>query len=173
MINAALQHRPLFLTLLCAFSLMGCHGQRLPGDVDTPAPPYSAAVLSRPDSIHLSQLKGSVVLLNVWATWCIPCRHEIPELVALHQQYSSRGLKVVGVSVDVAGTDQDVIDFAREFFMSYTILRDPEDRISELFRTPGVPSTFLIDRTGIVRWRHLGGFSAPDPEFMKQLTKVL
>ena len=113
------------------------------------------------------------MLLNVWATWCIPCRREIPELQALHQSYSGRGLKVVGVSVDDAGADNDVADFATQFGMTYMLLRDPDDRVSDLFRTPGVPSSFLIDRHGIVRWRHLGPFKADDPEFLKVLQHSL
>jgi len=114
-----------------------------------------------------------VVLLNVWATWCIPCRREIPELQALHQQYSGRGLKVVGVSVDDAADAADVTEFVHNFSMTYTVVRDPANRISKLFRTPGVPSSFLIDRSGVVRWRHIGPFTSGDADLRKALEKSL
>src|SRR4051812_26893197 len=143
--------------LICAFAMISatCEATRQPGDVGAPPPAYAAPILMKTDSVRLAGLKGFVVLVNVWATWCIPCRTEIPELQALHQQYAGRGLKVLGISVDDAGTDRDIADFARDFGVTYEILRDPDDRVSALFRTPGVPSSFLIDRTGIVRWRHL------------------
>ncbi|HEX6558791.1 MAG TPA: TlpA disulfide reductase family protein [Longimicrobiales bacterium] len=144
----------------------------LPGDVGAAAPAYAAASLAG-DSIRLSGLRGRVVLLNVWATWCIPCRREIPELQALHQQYSGRGLQVLGVSVDEAGSAQDVADFVRDFSMTYDVVRDPGNRISALFRTPGVPSSFLIDRAGVVRWRRVGPFTSTDAEFLKVLQKTL
>jgi cytochrome c-type biogenesis protein len=114
-----------------------------------------------------------VVLLNVWATWCIPCRKEIPELQALHEQYSGRGLRVLGVSVDQVGADADVADFARAFGMTYPILRDPDETVSMLFAIPGVPASFLVDRAGIVQWRHLGPFKSTDSTFISVLNSLL
>ena len=161
------------LIAAAAITSTACTEKALPGDVGTAPPAYAAPMLAQQDSVRLADLKGSVVLLNVWATWCIPCRKEIPELQALHQQYSARGLKVIGVSVDEAGADADVAEFAKNFGMTYPIWRDAEDRVSELFRTPGVPSSFLIDRKGIVRWRHLGPFTAQDSAFVQALHNVL
>jgi aldose sugar dehydrogenase len=142
------------------------------GEVGKPAPAYGALTLNG-DSLDLARLKGEVVLLNVWATWCIPCRREIPELVALHQQHSARGLRVVGVSVDESGADADVASYARDFAMSYTILRDPGEAVSNAFRIQGVPASFLIDRDGVVRWRRIGPFASNDPEFVAVLNKTL
>lgn len=159
--------------LAITLALSACQSNQLPGDVGAEPPAYAAAILQKPDSLRLSDLKGSVVLLNVWATWCIPCRKEIPELQVLHQRYSKQGLRVVGVSVDDAGADGDVADFAIQFGMTYTLLRDADDRVSDLFRTPGVPSSFLIDRDGVVRWRHLGPFKADDPDFQQVLQHSL
>lgn len=142
------------------------------GEIGTPAPAYGAVTLAG-DSVDLETLKGDVVLLNVWATWCIPCRREIPELQALHQQYGPKGLKVVGVSVDDGGADGDVESFIQDFSMTYTVLRDPGENVSNAFRVPGVPASFLIDREGVVRWRHLGPFKADDPKFTAALNSVL
>lgn len=142
------------------------------GNVGQPAPAYGAPTL-RGDSLRLNDLKGQVVLLNVWATWCIPCRKEIPELQALHQDYSGQGLRVVGVSVDDADADADVADFAKTYSMTYTILRDPTEVVSNTFAIPGVPASFLIDRSGVVRWRHLGPFKATDSTFSRTLNALL
>lgn len=142
------------------------------GDVGKPAPSFGAVTLTG-DSVNLASLKGDVVLLNVWATWCIPCRREIPELQALHQEYEAKGLHVIGVSVDEGGADSDVESFAKAFSMTYTILRDPGETVSNAFRIPGVPASFLIDREGVVRWRHIGPFKANDPQFLAALNSVL
>lgn len=162
----------LFLALSLAISL-GCTGPAPEiGNVGQTAPAYAAPTMTG-DSVHVDRLRGEVVLLNVWATWCIPCRKEIPELQALHQEYSGRGLKVLGVSVDAADADGDVAEFAESFGMTYTILRDPGERVSTLFAIPGVPASFLVDRGGVVRWRHLGPFKATDSAFVTVLHSLL
>lgn len=160
--------------LALALLLVACGetSQPGPGEIGTVAPAFGAVALNG-DSVNLAKLKGDVVLLNVWATWCIPCRREIPELQALHQEHSERGLHVVGVSVDDSSADADVEEFAKSFSMTYTILRDPGESVSNAFRIPGVPASFLIDREGIVRWRHLGPFKATDSTFLAALNAVL
>jgi peroxiredoxin len=80
---------------------------------------------------------------------------------------------VVGVSVDDSGADADVAEFAKSFSMTYTILRDPGESVSNAFRIPGVPASFLIDREGVVRWRHIGPFKATDSTFLAALNAVL
>jgi cytochrome c biogenesis protein CcmG, thiol:disulfide interchange protein DsbE len=142
------------------------------GNVGQAVPPYAAPALDG-DSVRVAALKGEVVLLNVWATWCIPCRKEIPELQALHQDYSARGLRVLGVSVDAGDADGDVAQFAKSFGMTYTILRDPDERVSAMFAIPGVPASFLVDREGVVRWRHIGPFAASDTTFLSVLNALL
>src|SRR5262245_64511692 len=98
-------------------ALSACGGDRQPVEVGKPAPPYSAVTLAG-DSVSLEGQKGSVVLLNVWATWCHPCRYEIPELEAMHAKYKARGLRIVGVTVDAAGAREDISAFLREFKMT-------------------------------------------------------
>jgi cytochrome c-type biogenesis protein len=136
------------------------------------APDYGAPTLTG-DSVNLAGLRGKVVLLNVWATWCIPCRKEIPELQTLHQQYAARGLQVVGVSVDDGHADREVRDFVNEFGVTYTILRDPSETVFSSFFIPGVPASFLIDRNGTVVWRREGPFSARDAVLQSVLGQTL
>ena len=159
-------HSRLLLTL--AIALTGACGasadsRALPAPVEIgrPAPAYRAVSLSG-DSVSLAELRGRVVLLNVWATWCHPCREEIPQLQALHAQYKDRGLELVGVSVDVDGADADIQEFMKEFAMTYPVWRDPAERVSAQFLVVGVPTTFLIDRAGVLRWRKTGPIQPAD-----------
>jgi cytochrome c-type biogenesis protein len=158
----------LAITLLLA----SCSEPRPFGRVGEQAPAYAARTIAG-DTVRLSDLRGHPVLLNVWATWCIPCRKELPELQALHTQLAPRGLQVVGVSVDEGNDDNAVRDFARAFGITYTIVRDPATVIYSAFAIPGVPATFLIDRTGKVAWRIMGPFSATDTRLQAALKTVL
>jgi thiol-disulfide isomerase/thioredoxin len=136
------------------------------------APDYHAVSLSG-DSVSLSQMRGRVVLLNVWATWCHPCREEIPVLQALHAQYASAGLSLVGVSVDARGEEDAIREFAKDFKMTYPLWLDPDERVQSTFLAIGVPATFLIDRGGILRWRHVGPVRANDATLMRELERAL
>ena len=130
-------------------------------EVGLPAPAYTAVSLNG-DSVSLAGQRGKVVLLNIWATWCHPCRTEIPELVAIHERYKSRGLELIGVSVDTDGTDETIRSFMADFAMTFPVWRDPDERISTLFFAVGVPATFLIDKQGVLRWRKTGPIAPKD-----------
>jgi peroxiredoxin len=168
--------RTLFLAFTLALglgALAGCGGG-FPshGEVGDKAPDYGAVTLAG-DSITLASLHGSPVLLNIWATWCPPCRREMPDLQELHDTFSPRGLQVVGVSIDAAGSDEAVRQFLEEYNVTYTILRDPSDRISSVFMAQGVPVTVLIDAGGTVLWRRLGPVSAEDEGLRAALGRAL
>lgn len=141
-------------------------------EVGRPAPSYSATTMAG-DSVSLSSLRGKVVMLNVWATWCGPCRKEIPELRAIHATYKSRGLELVGVTVDTEGMDDAILKFAKEFQMEYPIWRDPAERVSARFRVIGLPATFLIDRQGILRWKHTGPVAPKDTSLAGAIERAL
>lgn len=106
----------------------------------------------------LSAHAGRVVLLNAWATWCAPCREEMPALERVHGTYGARGLDVVGVSVDAADADADVRAFVRHLNITYTIARDPERVIADTFDTIGLPQTILIARDGTIAHQWRGAF---------------
>ena len=142
------------------------------GEVGQPAPPYQAVSLSG-DSVALADYRGKVVLLNVWATWCGPCRGEIPELRIIDSTYKSRGLRLIGVTIDADGSQSRIADFVKEFRMSYAIWHDPNERVSAQFRIIGVPSTFLIDRAGIVRWRSMGPIAPGDTSLDAAIRRAL
>ena len=143
-----------------------------PAATGQPAPEYRAETLDG-ESFVLAELAGEVVLLNIWATWCPPCRMEMPELQRLHREFSESGLRVVGVSVDAAGSDRAVRTFLDDLGIDFQIVRDPAERVSTTFGAYGVPLTVLIDRGGIIRWRHLGPITADDPRLRAVLDQTL
>jgi cytochrome c-type biogenesis protein len=136
------------------------------------APEYRAISLAG-DSVSLQQSLGRVVLVNVWATWCHPCRDEIPVLQALHERYAPRGLDLVGVSVDARGEEDTIREFATDFRMTYPLWLDPDERVQSTFFAIGVPATFLIDRGGVLRWRHVGPVRANDSSLVRELERAL
>ena len=140
--------------------------------VGAPAPTYRAVSLEG-DSVSLAQHRGKVVLFNVWATWCHPCRDEIPELRELHARYQARGLELIGVSVDADGSDDVIRSFMRDFEMAYPVWRDPGERVSTQFLVVGVPATFLIDRDGILRWRKTGPIQPGDSTLAAAIEQAL
>ena len=140
--------------------------------VGAPAPAYVATTLEG-DSVSLASLKGKVVLLNFWATWCAPCRHETPFLEALYKERSPRGPEIVGVSMDTGDARKDVEDFVREYQVTYSILVDPQMRGMDVYRVLGLPATFLVDREGVIRWMRFGPVSETDHDFLNALDSVL
>jgi cytochrome c-type biogenesis protein len=126
-----------------------------PATATEPAPDFRAAALATGDEVALADFRGEVVLLNGWATWCGPCREEMPLLQRLSDDYAGDGLRVVGVSVDRAGADAEVAAFVAEHDISFSILRDPRNGFARGFGARGLPETVLIGRDGTIvhRWR--------------------
>lgn len=125
--------------------------------VGSDAPGFAAKTLTAAPSMKtLTDYRGDVILLNIWATWCIPCRTEMPSIEAVHQALGPKGLKVVAVSVDNEGEEQKIRDFAREYQLSFEMLHDPSGSIEGIYRTTGVPETFVIARDGTVRKKWIG-----------------
>ena len=141
-------------------------------EVGAPAPAYRTVSLDG-DSVSISAQRGKVVLFNIWATWCHPCRAEIPELRELHAKYKARGLELVGVSIDADGSDDAIRAFMKDFAMEYPIWRDPDERVSTQFLVIGPPTTFLIDRDGILRWKKLGPIEPRDSSLTAAIERAL
>lgn len=143
-----------------------------PVDIGRQVPSYRAVSIAG-DSVSLADQRGKVVLLNVWATWCHPCREEIPELRAIHERFRARGLELIGVSVDAQGNEQGIRDFMKEFQMAYPVWHDPDERVSTQFLVIGVPATFLIDRAGVLRWRRTGPIHPGDTTLSNAIERAL
>jgi peroxiredoxin len=134
--------------------------RKLTGD-EPLAPPFSLIDLNG-RTLELGAQKGKVVLLDFWATWCPPCRVEIPGFVRLQGRYRDQGLVVIGISLD--DSPEPVREFYREFRMNYPVAMGDE-RISELYGgILGLPTTFVIGRDGRVYYKHMGATAVSDIE---------
>lgn len=175
-VNSTVTRRSAALVALCVTGLLatacGTGTEAAKVGVGHPAPAYAATTMDG-TPVSLADKKGEVVLLNVWATWCKPCRQEIPALDSLHREFSARGLIVAGVSIDVIDDTTRIAGFARELGASYALWLDPDDRVSNTFRAIGVPSTYLVDREGVVRWQHMGALTASDAKLRAVLDSAL
>jgi thiol-disulfide isomerase/thioredoxin len=136
-------------------------------------PPAFSAIDAAGTPVDLASLRGSVVLLNAWATWCKPCRQEIPYLSELQSREGARGLRVVGVSVDTAADREAVLASAPRLGIRYTLWLDPHARVAALMQTTAVPASVLIGRNGAVRWRHMGVLREDTPGFAQALARAL
>ena len=141
-------------------------------EIGQAVPPYGAIALTG-TADSLSKLSGKVVLLNVWATWCIPCRTELPDLQALHERYAADGLDIIGVSIDDASEAASIKEYAVERGVTYALWHDPNDRISGIFLANGVPATYLIGRDGTLRWRWLGPLTKDDHTINSQIQQAI
>jgi DsbE subfamily thiol:disulfide oxidoreductase len=125
------------------------------------------------DTVALEAYRGQGVLLNLWATWCPPCRAEMPYLQQLENEYRDRGLRVVGISVDDRSARGLVAEFLEESGVRYDILLDPAMNSMDQLGVLGLPATFLVDPDGVVRHMRAGPISEGDQSFLDQLEAVL
>jgi thiol-disulfide isomerase/thioredoxin len=120
--------------------------------------------------ITLSQLKGKVVLLDFWATWCGPCRESIPHLIQLYKNYKDSGFELVGMNVD-KGDREVVRRFIASMDIPYPVVTVPED-VARRYRVTGIPATFLIDQEGKVRERMVGYSGAVAQQLTTQVANL-
>jgi peroxiredoxin len=127
----------------------------------TPAPDVRLTALSG-RAERLAGLRGSVVLVNFWATSCAPCVREMPLLATLHTEYAARGLRIWGVALPYDRPDL-VVDFTRHFSLPFDVSLDLDGEVARAFDQTGIaPTTFLIDRSGEVIKRYVGEFDVED-----------
>jgi cytochrome c biogenesis protein CcmG, thiol:disulfide interchange protein DsbE len=138
------------------------------------APGFNAVDVASSDGTlrTLSDYRGKVVLLNVWATWCGPCKQEMPSMERLHQAYRKQGLSVVAVSVDAHDMEPAIRQFADNYQLTFDILYDRSEIFRTVYSYNAVPETYIIDRGGIIRRRWLGADdwnSEANRRFIEQL----
>jgi cytochrome c biogenesis protein CcmG/thiol:disulfide interchange protein DsbE len=120
------------------------------------APDFRAVDLATGDSVSLREhYRGAVTLVNIWATWCVPCRVEMPAMEKVYQSLAPRGFRIAAVSIDEGGPE-DVQAFARELGLSFDILQDRSTKVQQIYQTTGVPESFLLNRDGVIVKRVIG-----------------
>ena len=120
----------------------------------------------------LVDYEGKIVLLNFWATWCMPCRAEMPGMETLWQKYKEQGLVIAAVSVD-EGSRGRIETFSKLLDLSFPILLDPESEVSDLYKVSNMPTSFIIDRNGKIISRIVGTEEWASPEAVQLVEDIL
>lgn len=151
---------------LTALVLIGCDRGDHPTNIGKPAPQF--VLTDGSQTVDLAKLRGRIVVLNLWATWCAPCVEELPSLLALQRRNPS--LAVVGVSTD---QDPEVYQrFLTQHHVTLLTVRDADGRINALYGTEMIPETYIIDRSGIIRRKLIGAQDWTSPEITDYLNKL-
>jgi cytochrome c biogenesis protein CcmG, thiol:disulfide interchange protein DsbE len=152
--------------ILATLLVVGCDRGDHPGNIGKPAPLFVMGDGTR--TVDLSKLRGRVVVLNLWATWCAPCIEELPSLLELQKKMPD--IAVVAVSMD---QDPDVYrKFLFDHHVNVTTVRDGEMRVNALYGTVQIPETYVIDRQGILRRKFVGAQDWTKPEILDFLRKM-
>ena len=148
--------------------LAGCYSGSRPPRIGESAPDFAVQDSTR--SVALHDLKGKVVVLNFWATWCPPCVEEMPSLVQMQSRLHNNGVTVLAVSVDV---DENAYNkFLKDHAIDLLSVRDPNQKANSLYGTFKYPETYIIDRDGKVRRKFIGAVNWTQPEIVSYLSKM-
>ena len=144
-----------------------------PVEVGATAPDFHAVDLATGDSVTLHQrYRGKVTLVNIWATWCEPCKIEMPAMEEVYRALAPRGFAVAAVSIDEGGPD-DVRAFGQGLGLSFDLLQDRSTRIQQIYQTTGVPESFLLNRQGVIVKRIIGAHDWNSPANRALLERLL
>jgi len=142
----------------------------LAADPNGPAPQFTLASKAGSD-ISLSQYKGQVVMINFWASWCGPCRQEMPLLESIYKKYNRMGFTMIGVNVEPDSKAAD--EWLKATPVSFPILYDRDSKVSKLYNVAGMPSTVIIDRNGNLRKLHRGYQPGDENEYLDSIRALI
>lgn len=152
--------------MLGSLLLAGCDRGSKPTNIGKPAPQF--AISDGTHTVDMSKLRGHVVVLNLWATFCAPCIEELPSLLALHQKMPD--IEIVAISMD---QDPDVYrKFLTQHHVDLVTIRDEDQRINALYGTVQIPETYIIDKQGTLRRKFIGAQDWTSPNIMNYLSKM-
>jgi cytochrome c biogenesis protein CcmG, thiol:disulfide interchange protein DsbE len=159
--------------LMAVFTLVWLQSAKYePLAVGKPAPDFSLSDLND-KPYRLSDFRGKVVFLNFWATWCKPCREEMPSMEILNKNFEKDGLVILAVSIDRVTTTKDIPPFVKGMNLSFPVLIDSWGRTDKPYKRMGVPETFIIDQEGIIREIVIGPRDWTRLDSLQVLTKLL
>lgn len=162
------------LTKFTARALVAC-AAALPllaasGPVNQPAPDFTLSARGG-KPLSLTQYKGQVVMLNFWASWCGPCKQEMPLLESIYKKYNKLGFTLIGVNVEPDSKPADAV--LAKLPVSFPIVYDPESKVSSLYDVSGMPTTVIIDRKGQVRLLHRGYKPGDENEYLDSIRQLI
>lgn len=134
------------------------------------APDFTLKSISG-ENKRLSDYRGNIVLLNFWASWCVPCRAEMPVLDSIHKKYEPLGFVVLGVNVDQKS--EKAIKYLKDTPVNFPVLYDPTGKVSKLYNVSAMPSTAIIDRDGNVRYIHPGYKDGDDDKYRAKIKELM
>jgi peroxiredoxin len=158
--------RAVGLLLLC----LGLTGNAAAKAAQHPAPDFTLKSRTG-DNLKLSEMRGKVILINFWASWCGPCRQEMPVLDKLYRHYRPLDFTVLGVNVEQ--NSDKAKSLLKEVPISFPILFDNENKVSKLYDVKGMPSTVLVDRDGNIRYVHIGYKPGTEAEYQTQIRALI
>jgi len=149
-------------------------GPKIEGvEIGRRAPDYKTVRLGTEDSVSLRTMaEGQVTLVNIWATWCIPCRAEMPAMETLYRELGPKGLRIIAVSID-DGSPKDVEAFVSELGLTFEMLHDKSGDIQRVFQTTGVPESFLLDKEGVIVKKVIGEHRWGSPSNQRIVAELL
>jgi cytochrome c biogenesis protein CcmG/thiol:disulfide interchange protein DsbE len=143
------------------------------GLVGNRAPNFSLKALGREGSVSMNGLRGKVVVVDFWGTFCEPCKKSFPKLQDLSAKYSDKGLQIVGISEDEADDKDKIPGFADTYGAKFTIAWDEHKSAARKYKPETMPSSFVIDRKGVVRFAHVGYHDGDEAEIEKEIKRLL
>ena len=164
--NHATLTRLALLAILCVGFTSGAWAKT----DQAPAPDFTLKSQNG-DNLKLSELRGKVILINFWASWCGPCRQEMPVLDQLYRHYRSLDFTILGVNVEQDSDNAKTL--LKDVSVSFPVLFDSENKVSKLYEVKGMPSTVLVDRDGNIRYVHMGYQPGTEAEYQSQIRSLI
>ena len=163
--------RPMYLAVALAAGLASPAVVLAADPIGQPAPAFSLPLRGGNAPLGLDKLRGQVVMVNFWASWCEPCRKEFPLLDQIYKKYKAAGFTLVGVNVEPDAKDAE--GFIAKTPVTFPILFDKDSTVSKAYRVSGMPTTVLVDRKGVLRWVHRSYVPGDENEYLNQVRALL